>query len=705
MRDDAIMSSLSRKFSTTALVLLLSSEVALAEAVPPAAVPPVAESAKVEAQPPQEKDLLDHDDPEMLYLIAQATRKIALQNEAAETDYWNLLEKTSDERIAYMGKGQALTPLPAVLNDSLTSGKPVKAVLLLQATADGVPGGTVAVAVEPLRLVMNLAADMPAVKAGQWYVARGTILADTLVPGQPLSGRLSASHITVCQQAKCAEAEDVVSLIRQRYALPAWEKPTPPINMVWGDTPEALKKNFNAVLASKGIVAEAVRYGTIALPTDPSAPVTIASVEIFDPNAPANQLMTLTDVTLSKIEKTGNIFQSAHVDIKGVRVLPHGFIYLITHGIDPSGPVRSFKNIVDERLTATSTTVSFDFSYTPISTPRKPLQAFGPASLSNFSITLLKPGIEQIGTLITIDEISVSDLSRDSTFFSFIKAKSLAFPLLEFFEPPATAPIMIGELSISDVEIFKTIPIRGKLTITDLDFPLFAMVEALENEKNGNMKRNKENLANLFEMGYHHIILNIAAEANINPSTGKIFADINFKSNDMYSIRVGSTVSKVDHQVAEALVQLWTVLKDPSSDSSTTVNGMIEVARMFAGVALDDFQLEIYDLGMRTRSVPVIAKKIGMAKTTDEILSGLSTKIKKEGPREIMKLGLSQAMAKDISEKVSLFMKEGGALKFSTHIQAPIQIFIQEEGIPSALMPEFHSIPALFNATGMTLER
>lgn len=153
---------------------------------------------------------------------AERARQEALHPELrqAERDYSVLKRMSPSEKIAYINNSRTLDTVSSALGRSFIVGSPFRATFMIQA---GENGRSNIYTTWPRRLFLNLQDGLPNLKKGTWYVISGKIAAKLKTHGQQPIGIMDVASVTACEQDMCAEAEDVVSLIRRRYPSLDWQ--------------------------------------------------------------------------------------------------------------------------------------------------------------------------------------------------------------------------------------------------------------------------------------------------------------------------------------------------------------------------------------------------------------------------------------------------------------------------------------------------
>ncbi len=477
------------------------------------------------------------------------------------------------------------------------------------------------------------------------------------------------------------------------------------------NTLDTLKKDLDAFLAAKGMT-ESVRYGSLTAPllVGPSGPVTINALQLIDPKAPAAApLATLSTVTVSKVAKTNDVLKNGHTEIQDLNITPQGLIYLLGHTDQMPPEIRAqVASVIEEAQVSLSLkAASFDFEGDSSDTTKTPTEVTGSSmsTVSQLRILAKKPETQDVPAPVFLMEegsasgkLTVSGIDFGMTSGAG-KMKDITIPL-EFATPPIKTPITIGEFSISDMEMFKSIMTRSHTKVADIKIPLLEISQAL--------KDSEEEDAPIFElvkMGYNTLVFHIDTNSNIGVKDGTLSADLSMKVNEAGSFRMKYALSKLDPKFIDAYIELQQSMQSLQPGNSALMAKLMGMMPLIANVALDDLQLDVQDLGLKPRLIKAYAEKKQITESLDQVTANLANQTKENSLAGLMMIGTSEALATDLSNKLSLFMKDGGALKFATHIKTPVPLFVQKDGMIQDAAPELQTLEGFFKATEATLER
>lgn len=149
----------------------------------------------------------------------QQAEELASQTRQARNDYRRLQYASQDTKIAYLVGNEKLDTLTTALGKSLAVGANYPATFLVQA---GKTGKTGVEASWPGRLTLNLMTDVPEFEKGKWYVVAGIMEVQEGNNGTPPTGKMGVVMTKQCVQDMCAEAEDPIAIIRDRYPDIDW---------------------------------------------------------------------------------------------------------------------------------------------------------------------------------------------------------------------------------------------------------------------------------------------------------------------------------------------------------------------------------------------------------------------------------------------------------------------------------------------------
>ena len=149
----------------------------------------------------------------------QQAEEQATQMRQARNDYRRLQYASLGTKIAYLVGNEKLDTLTTALGKSLAVGDNYPATFLVQA---GKAGKTGVEASWPGRLTLNLMTDVPEFEKGKWYVVAGIMEVQEGNNGTPPTGKMRVVITKQCVQDMCAEAEDPITIIRDRYPDIDW---------------------------------------------------------------------------------------------------------------------------------------------------------------------------------------------------------------------------------------------------------------------------------------------------------------------------------------------------------------------------------------------------------------------------------------------------------------------------------------------------
>lgn len=149
----------------------------------------------------------------------QQAEELAAQTRQARNDYRRLQYASQGTKIAYLVGSEKLDTLTTALGKSLAAEANYPATFLVQAGKTGKSGVE---ASWPGRLALNLVADFPEFEKGKWYVVAGIMEVQKNNEGTPPTGKMEVVMTTQCVQDMCAEAEDPIAIIRDRYPDIDW---------------------------------------------------------------------------------------------------------------------------------------------------------------------------------------------------------------------------------------------------------------------------------------------------------------------------------------------------------------------------------------------------------------------------------------------------------------------------------------------------
>lgn len=139
----------------------------------------------------------------------------------ANNDYTRLSKyATRREKIAYLNGDKELIEVSWSIGASLANNNGYPSTFLVKAGGHGRANVNAA---WPQRLTINLPQNLPELKEGNWYVLSGRVKAQPHEDGAMPIGLMNVEIATECQQDMCGEAENVVTMIQNRYPDLDWQ--------------------------------------------------------------------------------------------------------------------------------------------------------------------------------------------------------------------------------------------------------------------------------------------------------------------------------------------------------------------------------------------------------------------------------------------------------------------------------------------------